>query len=217
LPLPAACGFTHLWAHLDFWGTWPGLLGQALAHCGCLGRLTLSGIGWGLCRWVWGRSGSWGPGLVHGPCLGGCCSWFPGGLFPMLMGALSGGFLCSLLGGFVVVPVVVFCAPLGLPVAWVLWPSLPASDCFGAVDCGSVHLYTHYLARLSCRTCAMCIACLCTHTHTLIIPVACSLSSCCVILWFQVIYIHSCVVCDCRYLCLFLFVWVGVCSLLVCL
>ena len=34
----------------------------------------------------------------------GCRPWFPGGLCPMLVGALSGGFLCSLLGGCVVVP-----------------------------------------------------------------------------------------------------------------
>ena len=33
LPLPAARGFTHLWARLDSQGTWPGVLGQALAHC----------------------------------------------------------------------------------------------------------------------------------------------------------------------------------------
>ena len=57
------------------------------------------------------------------------------------------------------------------------------------------------------------------HTHTSISPVACSLSSCCVILWFEVIYIHSCVVCDCCYLCFF--VCLCVClffcfSLLVC-
>ena len=56
-----------------------------------------------------------------------------------------------------------------------------------------------------------------THTHTFISPVACSLSSCCVVLWFEVIYIHSCVVCDCRYLCLFLFVCFLLFSQLVCL
>ena len=56
---------------------------------------------------------------------------------------------------------------------------------------------------------AMCITSSCahthtrTHTHTFISPVACSLSSCCVILWFQVIHNHSCVVCDCCYLCFF--------------
>ena len=48
------------------------------------------------------------------------------------------------------------------------------------------------------------------HAHTFISPVACSLSSWCVILWFEAIYIHSCVVCDCRYLCFFLFVCVFV-------
>jgi len=44
-----------------------------------------------------------------------------------------------------------------------------------------------------------------THTHTRIhsCPVACSLRSCCVVLWFEVIYIHGCVVCDCSFLCLF--------------
>ena len=55
-----------------------------------------------------------------------------------------------------------------------------------------------------------------THTKVFISPVACSLSSCRVFLCFQVIYIHSCVICDCRYLCLFLFVCVCVFSLLVC-
>ena len=97
--------FTHLWACLDFRGTWPG----TGPLCGCLGRLALSGIGWGLCRGIWGRSGSWGPGPVPCPSLGGwglagsvgCCPWSPGGLCPMLMGALSWGFLCSLLGGCV--------------------------------------------------------------------------------------------------------------------
>ena len=102
------------------WGMrWPTVLG-------CLGRLALSGIGWGLCRGVWGRSGSLGPGPVHGPCLGGwglagsvgCCPWFPGGLCPMLMGALSKGFLCSLLGGCVVVPAVGF---PGSVLRWGCW------------------------------------------------------------------------------------------------
>ena len=40
----------------------------------------------------------------------------------MLMGALSGGFLCGLLGGCVVIPAVGFLGSLGLLVAWVLWP-----------------------------------------------------------------------------------------------
>ena len=57
------------------------------------------------------------------------------------------------------------------------------------------------------------------HTHTFISPAACSLSSFCVVLWFDVIHIHSCVVCDCCYLWVF-FVCLCVClfvfSLLVC-
>ena len=39
---------------LDSWGTWPGALGHALAHCAWLSGAPLPG--------VWGRSGSWGPG-----------------------------------------------------------------------------------------------------------------------------------------------------------
>ena len=105
-PLPAARGFTRLWARLDSQGTWPGALGQALAHCAWL-----SGALGPLEYWVGPLPGGLGAlgllGPVHGPCLGGCslagsvgrCPWFPGGLCPMLMGALSGGFLCGLLGG----------------------------------------------------------------------------------------------------------------------
>ena len=48
------------------------------------------------------------------------------------------------------------------------------------------------------------------HTYTFISPVACSLRSCFVVLWFEVICIHSCVVCDCCYLCFF-FVCLIVC------
>ena len=100
----------------------PGALGQGhwgmrwLTVLGCLGRLALSGIGWGLCRWVWGAlellghgsgtrpmSGWLGPGGV-----GGLLPLVLGGLCPMLMGALSRGFLYSLLGGCVVVPAVGF-------------------------------------------------------------------------------------------------------------
>ena len=126
MPLPAARGFTHLWARLDSRGTWPGALGHALAHCGCLGRLALSGIGWGLCRGVWGCSGSWGPGSGALPMSGWLGPGGVGGLLPlvprgpMLMQALSGGFLCSLLGGCVVVPAVGF---LGSVLRWgCLWP-----------------------------------------------------------------------------------------------
>ena len=115
MPLPAAsptCGHVLTPGALGqgHWGRrWPTVLG-------CLVCLALSGIGWGLCLGVWGRSSSWGLGPVSGPCLDGWrlagsvgrCPWFPGGLCPMLMVALSGGFLCSLLGGCVVVPAVGF-------------------------------------------------------------------------------------------------------------
>ena len=39
LPLPAARGFTHLWARLDSQGTWPGALGaipMVLFHGYCM-------------------------------------------------------------------------------------------------------------------------------------------------------------------------------------
>ena len=66
----------------------PGALGQG--HWGCLVRLALSCTGWGLCWEFWGRSGSWGSGPAHGPCLGGgglarsvgCLPWLPGCLCP---------------------------------------------------------------------------------------------------------------------------------------
>jgi len=153
LPLPAARGFTHLWAHLDSRGTWPGALGQALAHCvwlsgalgplgywvgplpGGLGALRLLGPGSGARP----MSGRLGPGSV---C---CCPWFQRGLCPMLMGALSGGFLCSLLGGCVVVPAGGFLGSVLRGGCW--WPGSCGPLCLpliagGVVDCGSIHLYT---------------------------------------------------------------------------
>ena len=99
LPLPAARGFTLLWARLDSRGTWPGALGQALAHCawlsgalgplgywveplpGGLGALRLLGAWFqrtahvwvaGACRGRWAVApGSWGASAL--------CLW---GLFP---------------------------------------------------------------------------------------------------------------------------------------
>jgi len=107
-----------------------------------------------------------------------------------------------------------FCAPWGLLVAWVWWPSLPASDCWGGMGFVTLYTYTlitrhgYHVGPVSC------VSQVHAHTHTFISPVACSQGSCCVILWFEVIYIHSCVVCDCCFLCCFFCVFVF--SLLVC-
>ena len=91
-----------------------------------------------------GRSGSWGPGRPMSGCRGpggvsGLLPLVPGGPLPHAYGGslrglplLSSGWMrgcpCGGLPGF--------CAPWGLLVALVLWPSLPASDCLGGGGCG---------------------------------------------------------------------------------
>jgi len=217
-PLPAARGFTQVLTPgalgQGHWGMrWPTVLG-------CLGRLALSGVGWGLCRGVWGRSGSWGLGLAHGPCLGGwglagsvgCCPGSRGASpyayggsvrrLPLQFSGWMRGCPCGGLPGF--------CTPWGLLVAW---PSLLASDCWGGLWIVALYTYT-LITKHGYHVGVPCVSQVHAHTHTrarthtFISPVACSLSSWCVILWFEVIYIHSCVVLDCCYLCFF--------SLLVC-
>ena len=61
LPLPAARDFTHLWARLDSWGTWPGALGQALAHCAWLSG-ALGPLGYWVGPLPWGFGGARAPG-----------------------------------------------------------------------------------------------------------------------------------------------------------
>jgi len=97
--LPTAGGYTYLWAYLDSLGVWPGALGHALANSvwlsGVPGPLGYSVGPLGLV--VLGLlSGRQGPGVAVG-----CRTFFPGGLCPIVVGALS-GFLCCLLGGYVV-------------------------------------------------------------------------------------------------------------------
>ena len=61
----------------------------------------------------------------------------------MLMGTLSGGFLCGLLDGCVVVPAVGFLGAVLRGGCW--WPGSSGPLCLlliaggGAVDCGSLH------------------------------------------------------------------------------
>ena len=145
-----ACG--HIWIPGALgqgrWGRrWPTVwLSGALGPLGYwvgplpggLGALGLLGPGSGALP----MSGRLGPGGV-----GGSLPLVPGGPLPRACGGSfrglplrSSGWMrgcpCGGLPGF--------CAPWGLLVAWVFWPSQPASDCWGgAVDCGSVHLYTH--------------------------------------------------------------------------
>jgi len=167
---PLACLWCYHWGvsiasprcsrlHPPLGTSWlPGHLARGTGACAgplCLAVWgALSGIEWGLCRGVWGRSGSWGLGLAHGPCLGGrglagsvgCCPWFLGSLCPMLMGALSVAFLCSLLGGCVVVPTVGFPGSVLCGGCW--WPGSCGTLCLllivgGVVDIGPIHLYTH--------------------------------------------------------------------------
>jgi len=61
----------------------------------------------------------------------------------MVVGALSGGWMrgcpCGALPGF-------YDAPWGLLVAWVLEPSLPASDCWGVAVSYILHVHAHTLS-----------------------------------------------------------------------
>ena len=121
-------------------------------------------IGWGLCQGVWGRSGSWGPGPVHGPCLGGgglagsvgCCSWFLGGPLPYAYGGsvqglplqssgMMRGCPCRGLPGF--------CAPG----CW--WPGSCGPLCLLLIADTLITMHGYHVGR------AMCIAVSWIHTH----------------------------------------------------
>ena len=131
----------------------------------------------------------------------------------MLMGALSGGFLCSLLGGCVVVPAVGFPGSVLRGGCW--WPWSWGPLCLLLIAGGewpSALITEHD----SCKTCTIYFA----HTHAFIYPVTFLLYSCCVVLWFQTIHIYSYMICTCCwccsclcFFCCFVFVVLSVCLL----
>ena len=137
MPLPAAsptCGHVLPSGALGQgrWGMrWPTVLG-------CLGRLALSGIGWGL------RRGVWGPGSSARPVSEVAEAWRgQWAVAPGSQGALSGGFLCSLLGGCVVVPAVGFPGPVLRGGCW--WPGSCGPLCLLLIAGGGCGLWPYTL------------------------------------------------------------------------